>query len=74
MANDPIRTKCMEFLYDQLSKKAIPQIRPGMLEDLIALVEGARQDLAVEAMAQRMAQQAQLAEVEKVAANEQKNT
>lgn len=74
MASDPIRTKCMEFLYDQLSKKAIPQIRPGMLEDLIALVEGARQDLSVELMAQRMAQQAQLAEVEKAVANGQKNT
>jgi hypothetical protein len=67
----------MEFLYDQLSKKAIPHIRPGMLEDLIAFVEGARQDLAIEVMAQRMAQQAQqaqLEEVAKVAKNEQKDS
>lgn len=55
MSNDPIRQKCMEFLYDQMSKKAIPQIRPGMLEDLIILVEGARQELAAQVMADRMA-------------------
>jgi hypothetical protein len=62
MINDPIKIKCMEFLYAQLEKKAIPHIRPGMLEDLIALVEGIRADLAVQSMAQRMAEQARLAE------------
>jgi hypothetical protein len=55
MTNDPIRTKCMEFLHEQMNKKAIPHIRPGMLEDLIVLVETARQDLAADIMAKRMA-------------------
>lgn len=54
MSNDPIRMKCMEFLYAQLEKKAVPQIRPGMLEDLVSLVEGIRQDDASKLIAQRM--------------------
>jgi hypothetical protein len=54
----------MEFLHSQLEKKAIPHIRPGMLEDLIALVEGVRSDLAAQVMAQRMAEQARMAELE----------
>jgi hypothetical protein len=64
MSNDPIRVRCMEFLHSQLEKKAIPHIRPGMLEDLIALVEGVRSDLAAQVMAQRMAEQARMAELE----------
>lgn len=64
MTNDPIRVKCMEFLYSQLEKKVIPQIRPGMLEDLIGLVEGIRQEDASRIIANRMEHAARISEVE----------
>lgn len=55
MQND-IKSKCLEFLYGQVSKGNMPQIRKGMVEDLEAFVEGLRAAEQAQQMAKRFEQ------------------
>ena len=48
------KSKCLEFLYAQVSKGNMPQIRKGMVEDLEAFIEEMRADEQAEQMAKRM--------------------
>lgn len=45
----------MDFLQEQLDKKAIPVIKPGMLQDLIIFIQRDRQEVDAELMAKRFA-------------------
>lgn len=63
------KSKCLEFLYAQVSKGNMPQIRKGMVEDLEAFIEGMRAEEQARAMAKRMELEAQ-EQNKKVADNE----
>lgn len=54
-----IRAKGLEFWYAQVSKGNIPQIKKGMLEDLIAFIEGIKAEEQAQQMAKRMLAQEQ---------------
>lgn len=49
-----LKAKCLQFLYGQVSKGNMPQIRKGMVEDLEAFIEGMRVEEQAEQMAKRM--------------------
>ncbi len=52
--DNSIKSKCLEFLYSQVSKGNMPQIRKGMVEDLEAFVEGLKAKDQAEQMAKRL--------------------
>lgn len=52
--DNSIKSKCLEFLYAQVSKGNMPQIRKGMVEDLEAFVEGLKAQAQAEQMAKRL--------------------
>lgn len=52
--DNSIKSKCLEFLYSQVSKGNMPQIRKGMVEDLEAFVEGLKAQAQAEQMAKRL--------------------
>ena len=52
--DNSIKSKCLEFLYNQVSKGNMPQIRKGMVEDLEAFVEGLKAQAQAEQMAKRL--------------------
>lgn len=49
-----IKAKCLTFLYAQVSKGNIPQIKKGMVEDLEGFIEGIKAEEQAQAMAKRM--------------------
>jgi len=51
-----IKAKGLEFLYGQVSKGNIPQIKKGMLEDLLGFVEGLKAEEQARQMARRFEQ------------------
>jgi len=63
-----IKAKSLEFLYGQVSKGNMPQIRKGMVEDLVSFIEGIKADEQAQQMAKRMQLEAQA--VAKEAGNE----
>lgn len=69
-----IKNRCLEFLYAQVSKGNMPQIRKGMVEDLEAFIEGIRAEDQSKRITDRMQLEAQAkalgAEQLKQAANE----
>lgn len=52
--DNSIKSKCLDFLYAQVSKGNMPQIRKGMVEDLEAFVEGLKAQTQAEQMAKRL--------------------
>lgn len=52
--DNSIKSKCLEFLYNQVSKGNMPQIRKGMVEDLEAFVEGLKAKDQADQMAKRL--------------------
>jgi hypothetical protein len=54
-----IKAKGLDFLYAQVSKGNIPQIKKGMLEDLLAFIEGIKAEEQAQQMAKRMLAQEQ---------------
>lgn len=52
--DNSIKSKCLDFLYAQVSKGNMPQIRKGMVEDLEAFVEGLKAQAQAEQMAKRL--------------------
>lgn len=51
-----LKAKCLQFLYGQVSKGNMPQIRKGMVEDLEAFIEGMRSEEQAKQMAKRFEQ------------------
>jgi hypothetical protein len=54
-----IKSKCLEFLYAQVSKGNMPQIRKGMVEDLELFVENIRANDQSKRIVDRMQLEAQ---------------
>lgn len=53
-----VRTKILNFLYDQVSQKKIPHIRPGMVEEFEEFIQKLLAEEEIHKMSDRMAQQA----------------
>ncbi len=53
-----MRAKILDFLYDQVSQKKIPHIRPGMVEEFEEFIQKLLADQEISKMSDRMAQQA----------------
>lgn len=49
-----LKSKCLDFLYAQVTKGNMPQIRKGMVEDLEAFIEGLRAKDQADQMAKRL--------------------
>ena len=49
-----LKSKCLAFLYAQVSKGNVPQIKKGMVEALEAFIEGLKADEQAKQMAKRM--------------------
>lgn len=63
-----LKSKCLDFLYEQVSKGYMPQIRKGQVEDLLSFIESLRAEEQAKQMAKRMQLEAQA--VAKEAGNE----